>query len=64
MAIPGMKPMHHCLLHGGMQPPFKGEDERRREGSGRPITSSNGYRLRVAGLGLDMDQCPGVLCSF
>ena len=36
MAIPGAKPMHHRLLHGGMQPPHEGEDERRQVGGGRP----------------------------
>jgi hypothetical protein len=61
MSMPSMKPMHHRLLHGGMQPPFEGEDERHQEGSGRPhgsgwpMTSSNGHQLHVAGLGLDMD---------
>jgi hypothetical protein len=29
VAIPGTKPMHHRLLHGGMQPPREGEDEQR-----------------------------------
>jgi hypothetical protein len=46
----------------------RGQAAPRRErpplGSGPPITSSNGHRLHLAGLGLDMDQCPGVLCSF
>ena len=36
MAIPGMKPMHHRLLYGGMQPPHEGEDERRQVGDCRP----------------------------
>jgi hypothetical protein len=38
--------------------------ERLPPGSGRPMTGSNGHRLRVAGLELDMDQCPRVPCSF
>ena len=33
MATPGVKPMHHRLLHGGMQPPHEGEDERRLVGA-------------------------------
>jgi hypothetical protein len=56
VAIPGMKLMHHRLLHGGMQPPREGEHERRQQGAGRPLTITSGHRLRVAGLGLDMDQ--------
>jgi len=36
VAIPGMKPMHHCLLHEGMQPPHEGEDERRQVGAADP----------------------------
>ena len=36
MAIPGAKPMHHRLLHGGMQPPHEGEDERRQVGETDP----------------------------
>ena len=36
MAIPGMKPMHHHLLHGGMQPLHEGKDEWRQVGVDRP----------------------------
>jgi hypothetical protein len=32
--------------------------------SGRPMTGSNGHWLHVVGLGLEMDHCPKVPCSF
>jgi hypothetical protein len=62
VAIPGVKPMHHCLLHGGMQPPYEGEDKKLPQGAARPLTMASHHRLHVAGRGLDMDHCSVGFC--
>jgi hypothetical protein len=62
VTIPGTKPMHHRLLHGGMQLPREGEDERCQQGAGRPLTTASGHRLRVAGHGLDLHCSPVEFC--
>ena len=54
VAIPGMKPMNHRLLHGGMQPPHEGEDERLQVGAADPrgrlaLTSSHRHGLHMVG---------------
>jgi hypothetical protein len=36
VAIPGTKPMHYRILHGGMQPPHEGEDEWSQVGAADP----------------------------
>jgi hypothetical protein len=54
VAIPSVKPKHHRLLHGGMQPPREGEDERCKQGGDRPLTTASGHCLHMAGHGLDL----------
>ena len=49
MAILGAKPMHHRLLHGGMQPPNEGEDKGCQVGGGQPLTGSHHHCLRIVG---------------
>jgi hypothetical protein len=50
--------------HEGMPPLEEGVAEARQEGSGRSITEPSRHRLCMASLGLDMNQCPRVLCSI
>ena len=49
VAIPSVKPMHHRLLHGGMQLPHEGEDEQCQVGGGWPLIGSYHYRLSMVG---------------
>jgi hypothetical protein len=47
-----------------MQLPLEGGDERRREGSGCPLTGSNGHRLSTVDSRLDVECVPMVFCSI
>jgi hypothetical protein len=48
--------MEACHCH------VEGEAKRHQEGSDRSLTELPCHRLCMPGLGLDMDQCPRVLC--
>jgi hypothetical protein len=69
LSIFGVEAQDALPQHESMPPPEEGVAEARQQGLAAPRTSRSMtkpplHRLYVAGIGLDMDECPGVLCSF